>query len=46
MTKVMTIRPPEKLKKALAELAKKQGLTINALVIQMLWECIEKNDRV
>lgn len=42
MAKVMTIRPPEKLKKALTELAKKQGLTINALVIQMLWECVEE----
>ena len=41
MAKVMTIRPPEKLKNALAELAKKQGLTINALVIQMLWECVD-----
>lgn len=42
MTKVMTIRPPEELKQALTDMAKKQGLTINALVIQILWEYVKE----
>ena len=37
-----TIRIPTELHTKLKELAKKRGLTVNALIIQALWELQEK----
>ena len=42
MAKIMTTRPPEELHKQLKYRANKKGLTLNALVIQILWEWIER----
>ena len=42
MAKIMTTRPPEELHKQLKYSANKKGLTLNALVIQILWEWIER----
>lgn len=42
MAKVMTTRLPEELHKQLKYRANKKGLTLNALVIQILWEWIER----
>ena len=40
---IMTIRVPEVLQTKLKELAQKQGLTRNALVLQILWSWIKEN---
>lgn len=34
---VLTIRMPTELKKRLVELSNKKGLTINAIIVQALW---------
>lgn len=36
-----TIRIPVELHKRLKELAKKKGLTVNALIVQALWKLYE-----
>ena len=36
------IRAPEELKQALKEKSMKMGITLNALILQILWEWIEK----
>lgn len=38
----MTVRAPENLQKKLSEIAKKQGLTRNALILHILWDWMEK----
>ena len=43
MAKIMTIRPPEWLQDTLRAMAKKRGLTVNALVLQILWDWAENN---
>ncbi len=42
MAKIMTVRPPEKLHNLLKQSAKNRGLTLNALILQILWEFLEK----
>jgi len=41
MKATMTIRIPTELHKQLKEQAKEQGLTLNGLVVQMLWKILE-----
>lgn len=38
---IMMVRAPEDLQKQLSKKAKKQGLTRNALILQILWEWIK-----
>ena len=44
MSNIMTVRAPEDLQKNLGEIAKKQGLTRNALILHILWDWLEKED--
>lgn len=41
MNKATTIRLPESLKEQLKKAAIKRGMTLNNLVIQMLWESVK-----
>lgn len=43
MVDIMTVRAPDNLQKALKDVAKDKGLTRNALILQILWEWLEKN---
>ena len=43
MANLMSIRPPEELRRTLKEYAKRKGYTVNQLVTQILWEWTEKN---
>ncbi|OFV71532.1 toxin-antitoxin system HicB family antitoxin [Acetobacterium wieringae] len=43
MAKIMTIRPTDELHNKLKVIAKQRGLTMNALVLSILWEWINKN---
>jgi len=45
MTKMMTTRPPEELREALKAIAKTRGLTVNALVISIFWDFVERNKK-
>lgn len=36
------IRAPKKLKELLRELAEQKGITLNALILQILWEWVER----
>lgn len=45
MAKIMTVRPPDKLHRDLKEAAKAEGFTLNALVLQILWDWVKKNTR-
>lgn len=38
------IRAPEELKKLLQEKAKKLGITLNALILQILWEWVKDHE--
>lgn len=44
MSNIMTVRAPEDLQKNLSEVAKKQGLTRNALILHILWGWIKKKE--
>lgn len=39
---IMTVRAPDKLQEALKKKAEEQGQTRNALILQILWEWMEK----
>lgn len=41
---IMTIRPPDKMRKTLKEIARGRGLTLNALILQILWDWIRANE--
>lgn len=43
MAKIMTIRPPDELKDLISQSAKYRGYTINQMVLQILWEWLDKN---
>lgn len=45
MDSVMSVRAPDELKKKLKRFAKKQGVTRNALILQILWEWVRKNEK-
>ncbi len=45
MAKIMTIRPPEELHNILKRTAKKSGYTMNALVLHILWDWLEKEEK-
>lgn len=36
------IRAPKKLKELLRELAEQKGITLNALILQILWDWVER----
>ena len=40
MNGIMTIRPPDELQTALHQHAQKFGMTVNGLVLQILWDWI------
>lgn len=40
----ITLRLPEKLKEQLDKLAKEMGVSINALIVQILWQHFEKRE--
>lgn len=42
MADIMTVRAPDNLQTILKELATEQGLTRNALILQILWEWVER----
>lgn len=42
---IMSVRAPDLLQIRLKEQAEKQGLTRNALILQILWDWVEKNER-
>lgn len=44
MTGIMTVRAPDSLQESLKDKAREQGLTRNALILQILWEWIDKNE--
>ena len=39
---VMSIRPPEELRRELKRYAQKKGFTVNQLVVQILWDWLAK----
>ena len=39
------IRPPEALKENLKREARRMGITLNAIVLQILWEWVESRKR-
>ena len=39
--KILTVRMPKKLHEMIRKLAKEKGVTMNALVITLLWERLE-----
>lgn len=41
MGKIMTIRPPENLRLQLKKIADNYGITVNALVLRILWDYVE-----
>ncbi len=41
----MLLRVPEKLKKSLQEKAKEQGISLNALITQTLWQHFKENKK-
>ena len=43
MAKIMTIRPPDTLKNIISQSAKDKGYTTNQLVLQILWEWVDRN---
>lgn len=45
MAKTMTVRPPEALHEWLKKRAKERGQTMNAIVLQALWEYQQKEKR-
>lgn len=45
MISQMLVRSPQELKDILQERAKKKGLTLNSLILQILWEWLKKQDK-
>lgn len=43
MARIMTVRPPDKLHFVLKEIAGKRGLTVNCMVIQILWDWVKQH---
>lgn len=42
MATIMTVRAPDGLQEKLKHIAQKQGLTRNALILQILWEWVQE----
>ena len=42
---VLGIRAPEELKQKITVEAKRQGLTVNALVVSILWAWLKQNEK-
>lgn len=45
MQAIMSVRPPEALRDKLKAIAEKKGLTVNALVISIFWDFVEKTSK-
>ena len=43
--KIMTVRAPDELQRTLTEIAQKKKKTRNALILQILWEWLERKER-
>lgn len=41
---IMTIRPPDELRQQLKQIAHIRGLTVNALILQILWDWVKQNN--
>lgn len=46
MANIMTVMAPENLQSQLKDRAQRQGLTRNALILQILWDWIKKNENM
>ena len=46
MNAILTIRPPDELRNLIRATAKRKGLTVNALVLQILWDWIKAQDKI
>ena len=46
MNAILTIRPPDELRNLIRATAKRKGLTVNALVLQILWDWIKVQDKI
>lgn len=46
MKSIMTVRAPNELQKILKSEAEKRGVPRNALILQILWEWVRKNEKV
>mgnify|MGYP002771563261 CR=1 FL=1 len=45
MNPICTFRPPEALRLKLKSIADKRGITMNALLLQILWQWVKENDQ-
>lgn len=43
MASIMTVRPPDVLRQQLKRSASERGISLNALILQILWEWAQKN---
>lgn len=44
MGKTMTVRPPAELKVKLHDKAERMGITVNALVLQIIWQYFDEEE--
>lgn len=44
MNPICTFRPPDEMRQMLKAYAKKHGITMNALLLQILWDWLKKNE--
>ena len=45
MNPICTFRPPEALRLKLKSIADKRGITMNALLLQILWDWLKENEQ-
>lgn len=45
MISIMSVRAPDVLQNKLKKSAEKQGLTRNALILQILWSWVKENEK-
>ena len=45
MNPICTFRPPEALHLKLKRIADKRGITMNALLLQILWDWLKENEQ-
>lgn len=46
MNPICTFRAPDMLRQRLKAKAKKRGITMNALILQILWEWVKEEEKV
>ncbi len=45
MNAILTIRPPDELRQQIRASAERKGLTVNALILQILWDWVQSQDK-